>query len=123
MGTTEMQSPTTTVEFDRRERTVLEDALRYYLKQHADGDEADFCEMQLNALQKGNPVPVTPGTPDFYPQVFLEFAQALKLEIDDSEESERMFEFFEETFDMIVDDVCAAVQVPDTGAASETTPQ
>lgn len=95
----------TTVDLTRKERTVLTDALDYYIDEEADDQHVERLEQHAQTAAEDSIIRVQPGEEELFQKMFRGYAVALQQTVGDDVDTEAMGDFFESVFKSIVDKI------------------
>lgn len=96
---------TTPVELTRKERSVLTDALAYYVDNGADEEHVERLEGHLESAAEEGVVRVQPGEEELFRDVFRGYARALQETAAGGDAPESLGKFYESVFRSVVEKV------------------
>ncbi|MFC6724754.1 hypothetical protein ACFQE1_10290 [Halobium palmae] len=95
----------TAVELTRKERSVLTDALAYYVENGADEEHVERLEGHLESAGEEGVVRVQPGEEELFREAFRGYAGALQETAAAGDAPESMGRFYESVFRSVVEKV------------------
>jgi hypothetical protein len=98
----------TSVELTREERSVLTDALAYYVENRAEERHVERLEGHLESAETEDVVRVEPGEEDLFRDVFRGYARAIQETVGADGAPESMGKFYERVFGSVVEKVESA---------------
>ncbi|MFC4359650.1 hypothetical protein ACFO0N_17030 [Halobium salinum] len=98
----------TAVELTRKERSVLTDALAYYVENLAGEEHLERLEGHLESAEEEGVVRVQPGEEELFRDVFRGYARALQETVGHDGAPESMGTFYESVFKSVVEKVESA---------------